>query len=81
MKNFTELKSLNEMRYGQPLLSEKDVMKNQLIAACGNDERVLCDLVDCLTDKQMKDCFTKLSKKYQFTGEVGQGVQADGKNS
>lgn len=76
MKKFTELKALNEMKYGQPLINEKEHMKNQLVAAAGNDQRVLNDLVSCLTEAQMKACFAKLSKEYQFTGKVGQGTQA-----
>jgi hypothetical protein len=72
MKTFTELKEINEMKYGQPLYSEKDQMKNSLIAASGNDQRVLNDLVDCLTDQQMKSCYDKLSKVYGYTGSVGQ---------
>jgi len=72
MKTFTELKEINEMKYGQSLYSEKDQMKNALIAASGNDQRVLNDIVDCLTDQQMKACFTKLSKVYGYTGSTGQ---------
>jgi hypothetical protein len=74
MKNFTELKQLNEMKYGQPLYSEKDHMKNLLIAASGNDQRVLNDIINCLTDDQMKKCYEKLSKVYGYTGSVGQKV-------
>jgi len=77
MRKFSDLKKLNEMKYGQPLLSEKDHMKNMLIAASGNDERVLNDLVNCLTDKQMKDCYEKLVNVYKFTGKVGQSVKID----
>lgn len=72
MKTFTELREINEMKYGQSLYSEKDQMKNSLIAACGNDQRVLNDLVDCLSDQQMKSCFDKLSKEYGYTGDTGQ---------
>ena len=46
MKTFSNLKELNEAKYGQPLYGEKDHMKNLLIAACGNDRRVLDDIVD-----------------------------------
>lgn len=74
MKTFTDLKQLNEMKYGQPLYSEKDHMKNLLIAASGNDQRVLNDIVNCLTDDQMKKCYEKLSKVYGYTGSVGQKV-------
>jgi len=49
-------------------------MKNLLVAAAGNDQRVLNDLVNCLTDAQMKSCFEKLSKVYGYTGSVGQIV-------
>jgi hypothetical protein len=76
MKKFTDLKQLNEMKYGQPLYSEKDHMKNLLIAASGNDQRVLNDIVNCLTDAQMKQCYDKLSKAYGYTGSVGQKVSA-----
>jgi hypothetical protein len=72
MKTFTKLTELNEMKYGQVLYSEKDHMKNLLIAASGNDQRVLNDIVNCLSDEQMKACYTKLSKEYGYTGSVGQ---------
>jgi hypothetical protein len=77
MRTFTELKEINEMKYGQPLYSAKDQMKNALIAASGNDQRVLNDIVDCLSDQQMKSCFDRLSKVYGYTGDVGQIEQAD----
>jgi hypothetical protein len=74
MKTFTDLKKINEMKYGQPLYSEKDHMKNLLVAASGNDQRVLNDIVDCLTEDQMKKCFDKLSKVYNYTGSTGQKI-------
>lgn len=76
MKTFTNLKELNEMKYGQALYSEKDHMKNLLVAASGNDQRVLNDIVNCLTDDQMKKCYDKLSKVYGYTGSTGQKVNA-----
>jgi hypothetical protein len=72
MKTFSDLKELNEAKYGQPLYGEKDHMKNLLIAACGNDRRVLDDIIDCLTEEQVKTCFGKLSKVYGTTNSVGQ---------
>ena len=74
MKTFTNLKELNEMKYGQALFSEKDHMKNLLVAASGNDQRVLNDIVNCLSDAQMKSCYDKLSKVYGYTGSTGQKV-------
>lgn len=74
MKKFSEVKSLNEMQYGQFLGDAKTQMKNLLVAAAGNDQRVLNDLVNCLTDDQMKKCFEKLSKVYGYTGPIGQIV-------
>jgi hypothetical protein len=74
MRKFSEVKSLNEMQYGQVFGNAKDQMKNLLVAAAGNDQRVLNDLVDCLTDGQMKKCFEKLSKVYGYTGSIGQIV-------
>ena len=74
MKTFSNLKELNEMKYGQALFSEKDHMKNLLVAASGNDQRVLNDIVNCLSDDQMKKCYDKLSKVYGYTGSVGQIV-------
>jgi len=71
MKTFKEL---NEMTYAQPLSSDKEHMKNLLVAVSGNDQRVLNDLVDCLTDEQMKKCYDKLSKVYGYTGAVGQRI-------
>jgi hypothetical protein len=75
MKKFSDVKQLNEMEFGQPLLSDKEKMKDILVAACGNDQRVLNDLVNCLTDAQMKSCFEKLIKVYGYTGAQGQRVQ------
>ena len=75
MKKFSEVRQLNEMEFGQPLLSDKEKMKDILVAACGNDQRVLNYLVNCLTDAQMKSCFEKLSKVYGYTGAQGQRVQ------
>lgn len=74
MRKFSEVKQINEMKYGQPLGGEKDQMKNLLVAAAGNDQRVLNDLVNCLSDAQMKSCFEKLSKVYGYTGAIGQIV-------
>ena len=74
MKTFTNLKQLNEMKYGQALYSEKDHMKNLLVAASGNDQRVLNDIVNCLTDDQMKKCYEKLSKVYGYTGSLSQKI-------
>jgi hypothetical protein len=76
MKTFTNLKELNEMKYGQALYNEKDHMKNLLVAASGNDQRVLNDIVNCLSDDQMKKCYDKLSKVYGYTGSTGQKVSA-----
>jgi hypothetical protein len=72
MKTFSNLKELNEAKYGQPLYGEKDHMKNLLIAACGNDRRVLDDIIDCLSEEQVKSCFAKLAKVYGTTNSVGQ---------
>lgn len=72
MRTFTETKKINEAKFGQPLLSEKDHIKNLLVAASGNDQRVLNDIVDCLSDEQMRKCYDKLSKVYSYTGNVGQ---------
>lgn len=74
MRKFSELKELNEMKYGQPIMSENEHMKNLLVAACGNDQRVLIDIVNCLSEKQMQSCYDKLVKVYQLTGEVGQAI-------
>ena len=57
MKKFSELTKINEMKYGQPMYGEDDLkqhMKDLLVAASGNDQRVLNDIVSCLTDQQMK---------------------------
>ena len=74
MKKYSELQEQNEMKYGQPLFTEKDRMKNLLVAASGNDQRVLNDLVNCLTDEQMKKCYDKLSQVYGYTGSTGQKI-------
>ena len=66
------------MKFGQPMYGKNDLkqhMKNTLVAASGNDQRVLNDLVDCLTDDQMEKCYDKLVKVYQYTGQVGQVVE------
>lgn len=71
MKTFKEL---NEMTYAQPLYSDKEHLKNLLVAASGNDQRVLNDIVDVLTDEQMKKVYERLSKVYGYTGSVGQKI-------
>ena len=77
MKKFSELTKINEMKYGQPMYGENDLkqhMKDVLVAASGNDQRVLNDIIDCLTEEQDKKCSEKLSKVYNYTGSVGQAV-------
>jgi len=77
MKKFSELTKINEMKYGQPMYGENDFKqhrKNLLVAASGNDQRVLNDIVDCLTDEQMEKCYSKLLKVYNYTGKVGEAV-------
>lgn len=77
MRKFSELTKMNEMKYGQPMYGKNDLkqkMKDVLVAASGNDQRVLNDIIDCLTEDQVEKCFNKLSKVYQYTGQVGQGV-------
>jgi hypothetical protein len=78
MRKFSELTKMNEMKYGQPMYGENDMkqhMKNLLVAASGNDQRVLNDVVDCLSDEQMKKCYDNLVKVYNYTGKVGQAVE------
>ena len=73
MNTFTN--RLNEMKYGQPVEDgRKGKMKDLLVAAAGNDQRVLNDIVECLSEEQMKKCFDKLSKVYGYTGDYGQIV-------
>ena len=72
MKNFTQ--KINEMHYAKPLETSNDHLKNVLVSAAGNDQRVLNDLVNCLTEDQMKKCYTKLLKVYGYTGSYGQKV-------
>ncbi len=74
MKTFSQVQKLNEMKYGQPLYDEKDLMKNRLITAAGNDVRVLNDIIACLTDAQMEKCYDKLIKEYSLTGKVGEAI-------
>jgi len=77
MRKFSELTRLNEMKYGQPMYGENDHkqhMKDVLVAASGNDQRVLNDIIDCLSEEQVKKCFDKLAKVYQYTGQAGQAV-------
>lgn len=77
MKKFSELTKINEMKYGQPMYGKNDLkqhMKDTLVAASGNDQRVLNDIIDCLSEEQVQKCFDKLSKVYQYTGQLGQGV-------
>jgi hypothetical protein len=76
MRKFSQIEKVNEMKYGQPLIGDEKVhMKNLLIAASGNDQRVLNDIVDCLSDSQMKTCYEKLAKSYGYTGSIGQIVK------
>jgi hypothetical protein len=77
MKKFSDLLQINEMKYGQPMYGEGDFkqhMKNLLVAASGNDQRVLNDIVNCLTDDQMERCYERLLKVYNYTGKVGEAV-------
>jgi len=44
MKKFSDLTKINEMKYGQPMYGEDDLkqhMKDLLVAASDNDQRVL----------------------------------------
>ena len=50
-------------------------MKDLLVAASGNDQRVLNDIVSCLTDQQMKTCYDKLINVYNYTGKKGEIVK------
>jgi len=75
MKKFSKIEQENGMKYGQPVIDEKNHMKNILISVSGNDQRVLNDLVECLTLAQMKECFDKLSKVYGYTGNIGKIVK------
>ena len=71
MKKFSEIRALNEMEFGQPVSNTKEHMKNLLVAASGNDQRVLNDIVECLTEDQMKKCYNKLIKVYGYIGSSG----------
>jgi hypothetical protein len=75
MRKFSTVKELNEMEFGQPLTNTKENMMNLLVAASGNDQRVLIDIVNCLTDDQMKKCYNKLIKVYGYTGAYGQSIE------
>jgi hypothetical protein len=75
MKKFSTVKELNEMEFAQPLINSKENMMNLLVAASGNDQRVLIDIVNCLTEDQMKKCYNKLIKVYGYTGAAGQRVE------
>jgi hypothetical protein len=80
MKKFSELTKINEMKYGQPMYGEEDLknhMKDLLVAASGNDQRVLNDIVECLTDAQMKACYDKLINVYNYTGKKGEVVKPE----
>lgn len=72
MRTFSE--RVNEMKYSQPFGDQKTQMMNLLVAAAGNDQRVLQDIVGCMTEEQMKKCFEKLSKVYGYVGDYGQIV-------
>ena len=75
MKKFSTVKELNEMEFAQPLINSKENMMDLLVAASGNDQRVLIDIVNCLTEDQMKKCYNKLIKVYGYTGAAGQRVE------
>jgi hypothetical protein len=80
MKKFSELTKINEMKYGQPMYGEDDLkqhMKDLLVAASGNDQRVLNDVVSCLTEPQMKACYDKLINVYNYTGKKGEVVKPE----
>ena len=73
MRKFSDI---NEMEYAQPTENSKEHMLDLLVAASGNDQRVLHDLVNCLDAAQLKKCYDKLNKVYGYTGAVGQVVHA-----
>jgi hypothetical protein len=80
MKKFSELTKVNEMKYGQPMYGEDDHkmhMKDILVAASGNDQRVLNDIVTILTDDQMKKLYDKLINVYNYTGKKGEAVKPE----
>ena len=54
MKKFSTVKELNEMEFAQPLINSKENMMDLLVAASGNDQRVLIDIVNCLTEDQIE---------------------------
>ena len=78
MKTYSDLEKINEMKYGQPMAGKADLkqhMKDLLVAASGNDQRVLNDIVDCLTEESMKKCYDKLTNEYNYTGKKGEAVK------
>ena len=79
MKKFSTVKELNEMEFAQPLINSKENMMDLLVAASGNDQRVLVDIVNCLSEDQMKKCYNKLIKVYGYTGAAGQRVELGSK--
>jgi hypothetical protein len=79
MKKFSTVKELNEMEFAQPLINSKENMMDLLVAASGNDQRVLIDIVNCLSEDQMKKCYNKLIKVYGYTGAAGQRVELGSK--
>ncbi len=78
MKKYSELAKINEMKYGQPMYGEDDLkqhMKNLLVAASGNDQRVLNDIIEALPEAEVKKCYDKLINVYNYTGKKGEAVQ------
>ncbi len=55
--------------------SEKTTKLYDLIATCGNSERVLFDLVEALPDAVFNKAAEDISKNYGFTDETGKKVK------
>lgn len=67
---------LNEKKEGEKKeKSEKTTKLYDLIATCGNSERVLFDLVEALPDAAFNKAADEISKNYGFTDEKGQKVK------
>jgi hypothetical protein len=68
---------IESMKDGLPEMDEKTGILYELIAASGNSERVLFDLVAALPDAAFKKAVKEIEKNYPFTGKTGESVYTE----
>lgn len=77
MRTFKDFITEANMKDGLPEMDEKTGILYELIAASGNSERVLFDLVSALPDAAFKKAAKEIEKNYPFTGKTGESVYTE----